>query len=255
MPKRGDVREDGKIFWCKQKACANGERWVSLEQFEEYSKKNSLAKKRAYEKNKDKVIARSKAWKEANRERVNESARRCSKTPEARAKRLAYYYKWLEKNPDKAAKYKKTTRERHKEKLSERYKEWYRKNITVMREKRRNYWKQHPERAAERDAKRRGEIIFTSQEERRKIAELVRQTRRLTKCTGFMWHLDHIIPLHRGGPHSFRNLQPIPAFLNLSKGSKMPTERTNPGAIIPDGTLPRVHSKVYECEQPQAISI
>jgi hypothetical protein len=37
--KRGDVREDGKVFWLYQKACKDGEYWISPEKFNLYSKR------------------------------------------------------------------------------------------------------------------------------------------------------------------------------------------------------------------------
>ncbi len=50
------------------------------------------------------------------------------------------------------------------------------------------------------------------------------QAQRLTKCLGTPFHVDHIIPLVKGGEHAELNLQVIPAAENLSKGDKMPDE-------------------------------
>lgn len=44
--------------------------------------------------------------------------------------------------------------------------------------------------------------------------------RRLTKETGIEYHVDHIIPLAKGGPHLPWNLQVITKDENLSKGAK-----------------------------------
>ena len=41
------------------------------------------------------------------------------------------------------------------------------------------------------------------------------------------WHLDHIVPLARGGEHSYLNTQASHPFCNMSKGAGR-TERTNP---------------------------
>lgn len=35
------------------------------------------------------------------------------------------------------------------------------------------------------------------------------------------WQVDHIIPLSKGGEHSYRNVQLAHAFCNQSKGSKV----------------------------------
>jgi len=45
--------------------------------------------------------------------------------------------------------------------------------------------------------------------------------RRLTKETGIEYHVDHIIPLAKGGPHQQWNLQVITKAENLSKGAKI----------------------------------
>ena len=45
--------------------------------------------------------------------------------------------------------------------------------------------------------------------------------RRLTKETGIEHHVDHIIPLAKGGPHLPWNLQVITKTENLSKGAKI----------------------------------
>ena len=35
------------------------------------------------------------------------------------------------------------------------------------------------------------------------------------------WHLDHIVPLSRGGEHSYANVQVTHPFCNESKGTKL----------------------------------
>lgn len=38
------------------------------------------------------------------------------------------------------------------------------------------------------------------------------------------WHLDHIIPLSRGGHHLYRNVQVSHPVCNIAKGARMPVE-------------------------------
>lgn len=60
-------------------------------------------------------------------------------------------------------------------------------------------------------------------------AELVRcfydQASRVTCCTGIPHHVDHVIPIARGGMHVQTNLQVVTAAYNIKKGSKPLFER------------------------------
>ena len=43
-------------------------------------------------------------------------------------------------------------------------------------------------------------------------------------CNGKFEHVDHYIPLSKGGPHSLENVRPSCKNCNLRKGSKMPED-------------------------------
>jgi len=40
-----------------------------------------------------------------------------------------------------------------------------------------------------------------------------------TEQLGKEWHVDHTIPLSKGGPHAIHNLEVVPKAWNLSKGN------------------------------------
>lgn len=44
---------------------------------------------------------------------------------------------------------------------------------------------------------------------------------RRREITGYDWHLDHMIPLSKGGAHKYYNFQVIPAWMNQSKWCHM----------------------------------
>ncbi len=67
--RRGDVREDGKIFWAYKKDCVNGECWYSGEQFQRQTEQRKR--------------------REKNRVR----------SPEARARHRAAQKRWKKRNP------------------------------------------------------------------------------------------------------------------------------------------------------------
>jgi CRISPR/Cas system Type II protein with McrA/HNH and RuvC-like nuclease domain len=52
------------------------------------------------------------------------------------------------------------------------------------------------------------------------LKEAVHLTRLRNKLCGGKWHVDHIIPISKGGPCSHDNLQVVPASWNQSKSNK-----------------------------------
>ena len=69
--KRGDVREDGMIFWAYSRCCNNGENWLEAGHYEE-------RRRRAEESQKVNRIQRNKSakkWQDKNREKVRAYAR------------------------------------------------------------------------------------------------------------------------------------------------------------------------------------
>ncbi|NBW98782.1 hypothetical protein EBR03_04350 [bacterium] len=117
--KRGDVREDGKLFW-QYKSCGK-ELWVSKEKFEEKKIKNCEAAKKEYPKVRERCIAYLKNWRKNNKDK-------CDKLRDSWAKRNPE--KTLEIRRKAARKYAKnnrakcSVRENKRRQLKEQYQEF-----------------------------------------------------------------------------------------------------------------------------------
>jgi 5-methylcytosine-specific restriction endonuclease McrA len=73
-------------------------------------------------------------------------------------------------------------------------------------------------------------MIPLTKEERQQLIILEQKRLHLTETTGIEYHLDHIVPLAKGGIHHPINLRIITAEENLSKGDKVTPEAM---ALIP----------------------
>lgn len=77
---------------------------------------------------------------------------------------------------------------------------------------------------AERRAKKRAGLIKLTKEQKKEISEIYKKAKKLSESTGVPHHVDHIVPLSRGGEHHPSNLQILTATENLRKGTKLPEE-------------------------------
>ena len=124
----------------------------------------------------------------------------------------SYKNKWVAKNPEKKAAISKRYRVLNLERERARAKEWKIKN---------------PGKQASYVAKRKAATLervspFISEEELNQIDLLYIQAQDLTRLTGVVYHVDHIVPLQGksvSGLHTIRNLQVLTAEENLTKSN------------------------------------
>ena len=172
--KRGDSREDGKLFWGYDKNHKDGERWITLDQFQKYQEYNLKFRKKHYFDNREKGIQNASEWIKSHRDEFNKKRR------ENRKKNI----------------------------LNIKQKE------TEYREKSKHL--RRANNAKRRSFKKQSSVILTKSQ-KQIVNCLYRQAHRLENRIGIKFHIDHIVPLSRGGLHSPTNLQVIPATLNMRK--------------------------------------
>ena len=144
--------------------------------------------------------ARSKAWSEVNPEIV---------TARNRAWRVA--------NPD----YIKDWKEANRDKVRASQKKWEEANRDKIRASQKKWEEANPDRYAAMGGKalaiRRGGSVSDSYD-LDLCVPLYAESRRLTRETGIQHHVDHIIPINKGGLHCQNNLQVLTASENIAKG-------------------------------------
>jgi len=124
----------------------------------------------------------------------------------------SYKNKWVAKNPEKKAAISKRYRVLNLERERAKSKEWKIKN---------------PGKQASYVAKRKAAKLervspFISEEELNQIDLLYIQAQDLTRLTGVVYHVDHIVPLQGksvSGLHTICNLQVLTAKENLTKSN------------------------------------
>jgi HNH endonuclease. len=161
---------------------------------------NRERNKKYYEKNKEQVLERQKKYREENKEQILEQNR-----------------KYYEENKEKVLKRKKKYREDNRE----YFKKWREENREHAIEYAKKYHKENPHIARANNQKRRAmkkraAVALTDNE--RLALQILNE-----ECTllGPGWHVDHIVPLSKGGLHHPDNLQIVRASYNLSKRDKV----------------------------------
>lgn len=121
-------------------------------------------------------------------------------------------------------------RERDPEKWNSDRRTWYHANLEKSRAYRRNWYLRNKERLKEafkaawkaKDTRRRASGTVATKDVK-EILDLQRHRCAVCRCSvRSSYHVDHIVPLARGGGNDRRNIQILCPTCNMSKGAKDP---------------------------------
>lgn len=206
--KRGDAREDGMVFWAlirKKGYWVTKDKFCELKKWQnEWSVKRrgkNLNSRRQYErewysKNRIKTLEQKKVARLNNIDVFREKDREQKKKNPEKHRQNAR--QWNKLNPVKA----KENLENWKKENKERYKLLLRKG------------------SAKRRATKKNNTPDLTHNQKLIVETIYLQRIRLEKRLGIQFHVDHVIPISKGGLHIPSNLQVLPAKLNLKKNSK-----------------------------------
>ena len=143
-----------------------------------------------------------------------------------KAKNREALKEWAKRNKTHIQKYHKKYRaiEKNKIRIAENFKAWKSKNRSKLLKYASNFRKNNPDKMAEFNYLRRARINKSkplSCEEKTAMKNIYRFSALCSKILKTPYHVDHIIPISKGGIHHPSNLQIIPAKMNIQKGAKL----------------------------------
>lgn len=192
--------KDGLHFRCKSCRYEEGVLYRSR------NKEKESKRQREWERNNpEKVHAKNKRWRMANRESQIERAIDWQKKNEERNRENQR--QWRKNNPTLIKEYKTNEYVRNAESIKERGKRY--RQLNPEKE---SFWS-----AAKRARKR---MACPKWADKKKIKEIYRRAKELSMKSGVTYHVDHVIPLKSKvvcGLHVHDNLQIITAKENLEK--------------------------------------
>ena len=143
---------------------------------------------------------------------------------ENREKKSEYGKQYYQDNREKISEYAKQHRQENREYYSEYAKQYHKKNRKKRAEHRKQHYQDNVEKYTVYSTKRRAlkrdavpDALLNCPIEKDRLDKTYKLRSLLSKATGVEYHVDHIWPLSKGGPHWSGNLQVITAKENLSK--------------------------------------
>lgn len=143
--------------------------------------------------------------------------------------RIEHTRLWRFNNPEKARALDKNQRERNKEKRRLNCIKWRESNKEHSKEYDRRYHAAHPDAYSIHRNTRKARKLSAVSDDPSIIAQHVNRAKNScywcgARLYGRKYHLDHVIPLSKGGNHTASNIVKSCPHCNMSKNDKLPGE-------------------------------
>ena len=213
---REDAIKIGQAWFFSGVPCKNGhidkkgtKRWNCYQCTRELSKIRR-------QKNKEKISEQKKAYYRRNAEKINKKAK--DNYPNVKEERQSYLKEYYQKNKEKLKEKSSEYFKENKEKVYKYKKLWNKTDNGIINKKR--------NKANRRDREREGNIKAAD------IKELIKNSKdvcywcnsKLNKKDSSAFHLDHYVPLSKGGLNSIENIVISCPSCNMNKKAKDPYE-------------------------------
>jgi hypothetical protein len=160
--------------------------------------KQATYRKNKYEKNKDKILARAKKWRQENKDKINETRKA-----------------WVSKNKEHLREYGRKRYKEKKDQIKKIQKKYYENNKHIYRKNAALYFANRKSNTPS--------FILECPIENERVKNIYRLRQIITEATGVEHHVDHMWPLADGGPHWSGNMQIISAEENIKKSGTVDT--------------------------------
>ena len=181
-----------------------------------------------YAAHKEQASAWHREYHALHRDKMHEKAREYREAN--REEHLARSRRWREQNPDKVSAYRVRYHNEHREERHVKFKSWRETNLDYARECNRHWSRANPERNRASRNRRRARLVAGGGNHTHEDVLLLLRTQK-NKCwwcgisiDGSKYHVDHRIPLAKGGGNNAENLCIACPPCNLSKHDKLPFE-------------------------------
>lgn len=189
--------------------------------------KRKSSKRKYYENNKALVIARAKVWKSENQDKVKAGAKVYRENNKEFLKLLQDA--WTKNNPDKVNARAKKYYDANIEKCRKRAKDYRDNNLDKCKESMAKYRSSPNYKAIEHNySSIKRTRLATGKLSKDIVSKLLKLQNGKCPCCGELlgndYHLDHIIPLSKGGNNVDNNIQLLKSVCNLNKHAKHPID-------------------------------